>query len=75
MYRQGLAHDGFSRLGEVGCDVVVALGGDSPAIGADVARAQVAALPHGRLEVFDDLGHFGPLEDPDAVAAAVLRAR
>ena len=74
MYRQGLAHDGFSRLGEVGCDVVVALAGDSSAIGADVARAQVAALPHGRLEVFDDLSHFGPLEDPDAVAAAVLRA-
>jgi pimeloyl-ACP methyl ester carboxylesterase len=74
MYRQGLAHDGFSRLGDVSCDVVVGLGADSPAIGADVARSQVAALPRGRLEVFDGLGHFGPLEDPDTVAAAVLRA-
>ena len=72
MYRQGLAHDGFSRLGEVGCAVVVALGTDSPAIGADVARAQVAALPGGRLEVFEGLGHFGPLEDPEAVAAAIM---
>ena len=32
------------------------------------------ALPHGELVVFDHLGHFGPLEDPDAVAADVLRA-
>jgi len=74
VYRQGLAHDGFSRLDQVSCDVVVALGADSPAIGAGVARAQAAALPRGRLEVFDGLGHFGPLEDPDALAAAALRA-
>jgi pimeloyl-ACP methyl ester carboxylesterase len=74
VYRQGLTHDGFGRLGEVACDVVVALASDSPAIGADVARAQVAALPHGRLEVLDGLGHLGPLEDPARVAAAVLRA-
>jgi len=74
MYHQGMAHDGFSRLADVSCRVVVALGGRSPAIGPQVARAQVAALPHGRLEVFDGLGHFGPLEDPEAVAAAVLRS-
>ncbi len=74
VYRQGLAHDGFARLGAVACDAVVALGGDSPAIGPDVARAQAAALPRGRLEVFGGLGHFGPLEDPDTVASAVLRA-
>jgi pimeloyl-ACP methyl ester carboxylesterase len=29
------------------------------------------ALPHGRLEGFGQLGHFGPLEAPDRVAAAV----
>ena len=29
------------------------------------------ALPHGRLEVFGQLGHFGPLEAPDRIAAAV----
>jgi len=74
MYRQGLAHDGFGRLAEVACDVVVALASDSPAIGEQVARAQVGALPHGRLEVLDGLGHLGPLEDPIQVAAAVLRA-
>ncbi|MDP8938201.1 MAG: alpha/beta hydrolase [Actinomycetota bacterium] len=74
VYRQGLTHDGFARLGDVTCDAVVAVGANSPAIGLDVARAQAAALPRGRLEVFDGLGHFGPLEDPDAVAGAVLRA-
>ena len=73
LYRQGLAHDGFDRLAEVACDVVVALAAGSPAIGEEVARAQAAALPRGRLEVFDGLGHFGPLEDPARVAAAVGR--
>ena len=74
VYRQGLAHNGFARLGEVACEVVVALAAGSPAIGEDVARAQAAALPHGHLEVLDGLGHLGPLEDPERVAAAVLRA-
>ncbi len=30
-------------------------------------------LPHGRLEVFPGLGHFGPQQDPDACAASILR--
>lgn len=72
VYRQGLAHDGFARLADVACKVVVALAAGSPAIGADVARAQAAALPSGRLEVFEGLGHLGPLEDPGRVAAALL---
>ena len=38
-----------------------------------VAR-QAEALPHGRLDVLPGLGHFGPLEDPGAVAESVLRA-
>ena len=30
------------------------------------------ALPHGRLESFPTLGHFGPLQDPIAVGAAIV---
>lgn len=68
VYRQGLTHDGFTRLGQVACPVTVARGGRSVAVEAEVTAAQVAALPAGRMEVFADLGHFGPMEDPDAVA-------
>lgn len=72
IYRWGLVHDGFSRLPQVGCPVTVAHGGRSLAMDASVPQAQVAALPYGRLVTFADLGHFGPLEDPPAVAAGVL---
>ena len=32
----------------------------------------VAALPHGRLEEHPTLGHFGPLQDPSLIAAAIV---
>jgi len=71
IYRQGLAHDGFTRLGHVGCPVTIARGGDSLAVEADVARAQVDALPDATLLTLPGLGHFGPLEDLAGVAAAI----
>ena len=35
------------------------------------AVAEYHELPRGELHVFEHLGHFGPLEDPPAVAAAI----
>jgi pimeloyl-ACP methyl ester carboxylesterase len=72
IYRQGLVHDGFSRLPEVSPPVTVGRGGRSAAVEPEVAQAQVDALPEGRLADFPGLGHFGPLEAPAAVAEAVL---
>ncbi len=72
IYRQGLVHDGFRRLDRVGCPVTVARGGRSVAVEASVVEAQVAALPSATLVTFPDLGHFGPLESPRAVAARIL---
>lgn len=71
IYRQGMLHDGFSRLPQVRCPVTVARGARSSALEAAVVDAQVAALPHGRVETFDGLGHFGPMEDPAAVARRI----
>jgi pimeloyl-ACP methyl ester carboxylesterase len=68
VYRGAPVHDGFDRLTEVRCPVVVAMG-DEPGPAA-FAPAIADQLPAGRLEVFDQLGHFGPLEAPDRVAAA-----
>jgi pimeloyl-ACP methyl ester carboxylesterase len=69
VYQGAPIHDAFDRLSEVRCPVVVGVGDEAgPALFApDIA----AALPAGRLEAFGQLGHFGPLEAPDRVAAAV----
>lgn len=72
IYRQAVEEDRFRRLAEVGCPVVVAAGQASDAITPDHARTLADALPAGRARLFDGLGHFGPLEDPPVVAAAVL---
>ena len=69
----GLTHDTFAHLGEVACPVTVAAGGEV-AGPAQMARAVAAALPHGTFELHADLTHFGPMEDPATMAAAVRAA-
>lgn len=71
MYRMGAGHDAWDRLSEVRCPVVVACGETGLPIGPDEAAVLAARLPHGETAVFDGLGHFGPLQDPAAVAARV----
>lgn len=70
VYEMGRHHGAWSRLGEVWCPVVVAAGAASTSITPDTARLQVQQLPDAELDVFEGLGHFGPLEDPVAVAAS-----
>jgi pimeloyl-ACP methyl ester carboxylesterase len=72
VYLNAVTDDHFRRLGAVACPVVVASGARTEAIRAPVAEAIVDALPAARIEVFDDLGHFGPLQDPAAVAGTIL---
>jgi len=71
-YEMASEHHAFGRLGEVQCPVTVASGSSSEFGPAAFAPAIVAGLPHGRLLTFDDLGHFGPLEDPARIASSVL---
>ena len=68
-YEQGAQHSAFDHLAEISCPVLVARGSDG---GLPGTRAPMIAerLPHGELQTFLDLGHFGPLEDPVAFAAA-----
>jgi pimeloyl-ACP methyl ester carboxylesterase len=74
IYRMGSAHDGFSRLVDVRCPVAVVCGERTDAFTPPLIARQAEALPHGRAEALPGLGHFGPLEDPGAVAESVLRA-
>lgn len=57
----------FSRLGEVQCPVTIVASGDG-GFPAGIAPAVAEALPKGQLERMDDLTHFGPMQDPAAVA-------
>jgi pimeloyl-ACP methyl ester carboxylesterase len=69
VYRMGGRHGGWDALPSVRCPAVVACGGDGgpPATVAPAVAERLAA----RLERFDDLAHFGPLEDPARIAARV----
>ncbi len=74
IYAYGAAHGAFARLGEVGCPVALACGALTDAFGPSFLAADAERLPHPTIEVLPGLGHFGPLEQPKAVAASVIRA-
>ena len=52
--------------------VVVARGGEGESPIAALSPRLVDALPGATLRTYAHLGHFGPLQDPDSVAADVL---
>lgn len=72
VYSMGMAHDAFRRLAGVRCPTVVACGEHTDAIVPKLAGMIADRLPDGALEVMPGLGHFGPMQDPDAVAVSIL---
>ncbi len=72
VYQMGSSHRGWEVLPEVACPTTVACGGPLATIGEDLAGQLASRLPRGRVQVFEQLGHFGPLDDPEAVAKVVL---
>lgn len=74
-YEMAMHHGAASRLHEVACPVVLASGGrtDTP-FGPGLMAQLAERIAGGRAEPFPDLGHFGPLEDPAAVASSIRRA-
>ena len=71
MYAGTLVHDAFRRLGEIRCPVTYACGERTDAMGPAAVEAMAERTPHGRALVLPGLGHFGPLEDPAAVAETI----
>ncbi len=63
----------FERLGEIAAAVTVATSTDTdpPAM---VAPYIAESLPNATLETFEDLTHFGPLQDPPRIAASIASA-
>lgn len=74
-YEMASGHGAADRLGGLTCPIVFASGAltDTP-FGADLLARLIEAVPNGRTEVFDDLGHFGPLQHPAAIADSIRRA-
>lgn len=72
VYRMGGSHRGWDDLPAVACPTTIACGGPGATITAEMAGMLADRLPAGRVEVFDRLGHFGPLEDPATVAQAIV---
>ncbi|MDQ4131379.1 MAG: alpha/beta hydrolase [Actinomycetota bacterium] len=74
VYETATAHDCYSNLDQVRCPVTLSRGGRSEAFPPRLAEQIAARLPLASHELHPDLGHLGPLEDPDAVAASTRRA-
>jgi pimeloyl-ACP methyl ester carboxylesterase len=74
IYALSLAHDGFARLGEVGCPVTLACGRYSDSFNEELLSVVGRRIRLGHVVVLPGVGHFGPLEQPSHVASSI-RAR
>ncbi len=67
-YLMGSRHEGWDRLPDLHCPVWVAVGNEG--FGPAAMAPEIAArLAHGRLVEHPTLAHFGPMQDPSAIAA------
>ncbi len=73
-YAMGTSHGAWARLGEIGCPVVIAYGEEAHPGPAAVAPLIAEQIPNGRSNKIDGLGHFGPMEDPELIAAEITEA-
>lgn len=74
VYEMATEHDCFVRLGEVHCPVTLLRGERSNAYPPGQFEALAERLANARCEVLHGLTHFGPLEDPGAVADRITYA-
>ncbi|HZQ56582.1 MAG TPA: alpha/beta fold hydrolase [Acidimicrobiales bacterium] len=73
-YEGAVTADPRRRLAEVGVEAYVVAGtGRSEARPPALAEA-AELLPHGHFAVLEGLSHFGPFEDPAAIAASIVAA-
>ena len=74
VYVHGFGNGAFARLGEVQCPVTFAYGTMTDAFGKEIMTIDASRVPDAVVEEHHELGHFGPLERPDAMADGVRRA-
>jgi pimeloyl-ACP methyl ester carboxylesterase len=74
IFMAAMFHPGFEHLHQISCPVTLCCGADTDAFGVPLIEAAAAEIPSSRTEILPGMGHFGPLQVPSAVAAAVIRA-
>lgn len=74
VYAQGASHDAFPHLGEIGCHVWLTCGEHTDTVAVSFLRADAEQLQASTIEVVPGVGHFGPLQRPDRVAASMIGA-
>ncbi|HEX9530498.1 MAG TPA: alpha/beta hydrolase [Acidimicrobiales bacterium] len=74
VYEMAGQHGTYDRLGQIRCPVTLACGARTESLGEDAMRAAAQRMPAARVDVLEGLGHFGPMQDPAAVAAGVHHA-
>ena len=72
VYAASGAHGAFERLGDVRCPVTIACGSEPGTLDATVLAPAARRIPGAELVVLPGLGHFGPLQDPAAVARSLI---
>ena len=70
-YEGSGGHAAFRDLGLVRCPVTLVRGALSAGFPAAFVAPIAERLPDGRVEPMEHLGHFGPMQDPDAIAASI----
>jgi pimeloyl-ACP methyl ester carboxylesterase len=75
IYERGPYNQAYQHLDRVACPVTLVAGGQLAHFGRDVVTAVAARIAgNATVEIQDELGHFGPLEQPRRVAASILAA-
>jgi len=71
VYAHAFSHPAFAHLQDVACPVTLACGAETDAIGPEFLARYAQRLARPTTLALAGLGHFGPLEDPGAVARSV----
>jgi pimeloyl-ACP methyl ester carboxylesterase len=74
IYEGAMLNGAWLGLGQIRAPVTLAGGADAPHFNQEALRAIAARIGRAEVEVLSGLGHFGPMEDPAAVAASIAGA-
>ena len=72
VYAMGVMNGLWPLLPSIKAPTVIACGESSDTITPAYANAIARRMPNAELLTMPGLGHFGPMQDPDAIAAAIL---
>jgi pimeloyl-ACP methyl ester carboxylesterase len=74
VFEGAMTNGAWFRLGQIKAPVTLACGTGDAHFNEEALTAAAARIPEARLDVLPRVGHFGPMEEPEAVAASILAA-